>query len=207
METATTESRPLIHALESDRADAPSATARIVSALPGIAAALVITALGFADGGYFATAWGPATLVFLAFAVTALLVRPQAHLGLRMLAMPALLGLLVIWTLASSAWGSSSEVVPEVQRTLMYVSAALALGLVLRRGATTGVLIGLWAGIPVVCLYALATRLFPEQLAVFDQIAGYRLSEPVGYWNALGLLASFGCSSRSAWSTGRSSCS
>ncbi len=53
-------------------------------------------------------------------------------------------------------------------------------------------MIGLWAGISVVCLYALATRLFPEQLGVFDRIAGYRLSEPVGYWNALGLLASFG---------------
>ncbi len=94
--------------------------------------------------------------------------------------------------LASSAWGSPSEAVPEVERTLVYLSAALALGLALRRGATAGVLIGLWAGISVVCLYALATRLFPEQLAVFDQIAGYRLSEPVGYWNALGLLAAFG---------------
>jgi tetratricopeptide (TPR) repeat protein len=50
----------------------------------------------------------------------------------------------------------------------------------------------MWAGICVVCLYALATRLFPEQLATFDPIAGYRLSEPVGYWNALGLLAAFG---------------
>ena len=50
----------------------------------------------------------------------------------------------------------------------------------------------MWAGISVVCLYALATRLFPRAVGVFDQIAGYRLSEPVGYWNALGLLASFG---------------
>ncbi len=192
METATTESRPLLHALEPDRIDAPSAAARIVSTLPGIAAALVVAGLGLADGGYFATAWGPLTLVFLSFAIAALLFRPRAHLALRTLAMPALLGLLVIWTLASSAWGSPSEAVPEVERTLVYLSAALALGLVLRRGATTGVLIGLWAGISIVCLYGLATRLFPEQLGVFDQIAGYRLSEPVGYWNALGLLASFG---------------
>ena len=166
---------------------------RLASALPGIAAALVIAALGFADGGYFATAWGPLTLVFLSFAAIASCSCPGPSLGLRTLAMPALLGLLVIWTLASSAWGSPSEAVPEVERTLMYLSAALALGLALRRGATTaGVLIGLWAGISAVCLYALATRLFPEQLGVFDQIAGYRLSEPVGYWNALGLLASFG---------------
>ncbi len=192
METATTESRPLLHALEPDRIDAPSAAARIVSTLPGIAAALVVAGLGLADGGYFATAWGPLTLVFLSFAIAALLFRPRADLALRTLAMPALLGLLVIWTLASSAWGSPSEAISEVERTLVYLSAALVIGLVLRRGATTGILIGLWAGISTVCLYALATRLFPEQLGVFDQIAGYRLSEPVGYWNALGLLASFG---------------
>jgi O-antigen ligase len=43
-----------------------------------------------------------------------------------------------------------------------------------------------------VCLYALASRLFPEQFADFDAVAGYRLSEPVGYWNALGLLAALG---------------
>ena len=191
METATTEGRPLIRAVTPERADAP-ATGRLASVLPGIAAAAVIAALGFSDGGYFATAWGPATLVFLSFAAMALFVRPGPNLGLRALAMPVLLGLLVIWTLASSAWGSPSEAGPETERTLMYLSAALAVGLVLRRGATAGVLIGLWAGITAVCLYALATRLFPEQLAAFDQIAGYRLSEPVGYWNALGLLASFG---------------
>ena len=106
--------------------------------------------------------------------------------------MPGLLALLLVWTLASSAWGSPSEAVPEAQRTLLYVSAALALGLVLRRGVTAGVLIGIWARDLVVCLYALATRLFPEQFATFDPIAGYRLSEPVGYWNALGLLAALG---------------
>ncbi|CAN5813012.1 hypothetical protein BH18ACT13_BH18ACT13_03320 [soil metagenome] len=165
---------------------------RLASLLPGLVAALVVAGLGIADGGYFATAWGPATLVFLVAAALALLVQLTPNLGLRSLAIPALLGLLVLWILASSAWGSPSEAVPEAERTLVYFSAALALALVLRRGATTGLLVGLWAGSTAVCLYALATRLFPEQLAVFDPIAGYRLSEPIGYWNALGLLASLG---------------
>ena len=162
METATTEGRPLIHALEPERVDAPSAAARVVSALPGIAAAGVIVALGFADGGYFATAWGPLTLVFLSFAVIALLARPQQNVGLRTLAMPALLGLLVIGLSPPRRRGAPSEAVPEVERTLAYLSAALALGLVLRRGATAGVLIGLWAGISIVCLGALAAKRFPR---------------------------------------------
>ena len=191
METATTESRPPTRSLAPDRTDAPPAV-RLLSVLPGLVAALVVAGLGVTDGGYFATAWGPVTLVFLAACAAALVVQPRLTIGLRSLAMPALLGLLALWALASSAWGSPTEAVPEAERTLVYVSAALALGLVLRRGATTGVLIGLWAGVTAVCLYALATRLFPEQLGVFDPISGYRLSEPVGYWNALGLLASLG---------------
>lgn len=192
METATTEGRPPTRSPAPDRAEAPPAAVRLASVLPGLVAALVVTGLGVADGGYFATAWGPVTFVFLAASAAALVVQPRPTIGLRALAMPALLGLLALWALASSAWGSPGEAVPEAERTLVYFSAALALALVLRRGATTGLLIGLWAGATAVCLYALATRLFPEQLGVFDPIAGYRLSEPVGYWNALGLLASLG---------------
>ncbi len=191
METATTEGQPPVHASAPDRANA-TAVERLGSVLPGLVAALVVAGLGFADGGYFPTQWGPLTLVFLAAAALALVVHPRPSIGLRSLAMPALLALLALWVLASSAWGSPSEAVPEVERTLLYVSAALALGLVLRRGSTPGLLIGVWAGITTVGLYALSTRLFPEQLGVFDSIAGYRLSEPVGYWNALGLLASIG---------------
>lgn len=192
METATTEGRPPTPAFAPERVDAPPMIERLASILPGLVAAVVVAGLGFADGGYFATAWGPVTFVFLAASGLALAVRPRPNIGLRALAMPALLGLLTLWTLASSAWGSPSEAVPEAERTLVYVSAALALALGVRRGAGMGLAVGLWAGTTTVCVYALATRLFPEELGVFDPIAGYRLSEPVGYWNALGLLASLG---------------
>ena len=191
METATIESRPPTHSF-ADRADAPPGLGRFASMLPGLVSALVVAGLGVADGGYFATAWGPVTLVFLTVSAAVLVVHPRPNVSFFALAIPALLGLLALWTLASSAWGSPSEAVPEAERTFLYVSAALALGLVLRRETTTGVLIGLWLGISAVCLYALATRLFPERLGVFDPIAGYRLSEPLGYWNALGLLATLG---------------
>src|SRR5207244_2177943 len=40
--------------------------------------------------------------------------------------------------------------------------------------------------------HALATRLFPDRVGTFDSIAVYRLSEPVGYWNALGVFAAMG---------------
>ena len=44
---------------------------------------------------------------------------------------------------------------------------------------------------------------FPRAAGGFDPIAGYRLSEPVGYWNALGLLASFGLLLAFGWPPGR----
>src|SRR4029453_4793976 len=34
--------------------------------------------------------------------------------------------------------------------------------------------------------------LVPDRLGAFDPIAGYRLSEPIGYWNGLGILAAMG---------------
>ena len=61
--------------------------------------------------------------------------------------------------------------------------------LLLRRSSVSTLLVGLWAAVTVVSGYALATRLFPERLGVFDAISGYRLSDPVGYWNAFGILA------------------
>ncbi len=65
--------------------------------------------------------------MFLAVAALTLVLHPRPTIGLRSLALPALLGLCAVWALASSAWGSPSEAVPEAERTLLYVSAALAL--------------------------------------------------------------------------------
>ena len=191
METAASQ-RPLSGPLAPETVNTPSVAGRLAGFLPGLFAAGMVAGLAFEDGGYFATAWGPVTLVFLATAAILLAAHPRPNLGARALALPMLLGLFLAWILVSSAWGSPSESVPEAQRALLYVSGALVLALALRRGAIAGVLTGIWAGITAACMYALATRLFPEQLASFDPIAGYRLSEPVGYWNALGLLASLG---------------
>jgi hypothetical protein len=74
----------------------------------------------------------------------------------------------------------------------VYLAAALAVLVFARRTAASQVLAGVLGGIVPVCAYALATRLFPERLGSFDSIAGYRLSHPVTYWNALGILAAIG---------------
>ena len=164
----------------------------VESWLVGIGAALLVAGLGLSHGGYFATAWGPVTIAFLAVSAVALVVRRRPALGLRELALPALVSAYALWALASSTWGTPTEAVPELQRALAYAAGALAVALVVRQPRVAALLVGLWAGICVVCLDAVAGRLFPERFAEYDSIGVYRLSEPVGYWNALGVLAAFG---------------
>jgi tetratricopeptide (TPR) repeat protein len=174
-------------------AEGVSAFARRLGGLvPGAFAAAVVSVVGVSHGGYYATAWGPMTLVFLAVAAIALVVRPRPALGWRELAVPALLAGIAVWALLSSTWGVPTEAVPEAQRALAYTAGALAFALVLRRERVAGFLVGVWLGICIVCIDALAGRLFPERFGEYDPIGIYRLSEPVGYWNALGVLAAFG---------------
>jgi len=111
---------------------------------------------------------------------------------LRELAVPGLLAAIALWALLSATWGVPTEAVPEAQRALVYAAGALAFALVLRRDRVPGFLVGVWLGICIVSVDALAGRLFPERFGEYDPINGYRLFDPVGYWNALGVLSALG---------------
>jgi O-Antigen ligase/Tetratricopeptide repeat len=159
----------------------------------GVGSALALTALGAADGGYFPTAWGWAALVGLwlvaAVVLLATVVRPS---GLQLAFLGGVAGL-TVWTWLSAVWSIDAvDSVHEGQRMLVYLAAAAALVLVVRGTAVAHVLGGALAGIALISFYSLATRLFPDRLGVFDPVAGYRLSEPVGYWNGLGIFAAVG---------------
>ena len=158
-----------------------------------VGSALAVAALGAADGGYFPTAWGWAALVTLwlvaAVILLAQIVRPS---GLQLAFLGGVVGL-TSWTWLSAAWSIDAvESVHEGQRMLVYLAAAAALVLVVRGTTVAPALGGTLAGIALISSYGLATRLFPDRLGVFDPVAGYRLSEPVGYWNGLGIFAAIG---------------
>src|SRR5262249_28112357 len=71
--------------------------------------------------------------------------------------------------------------------------APAPLVLVVPRGRVVPLLSGIVAGVSVVGVYALATRVFPGRIGgPYDPSAGYQLAEPIGYWNALGLLLAMG---------------
>ena len=172
--------------------------------------ALSLAALAAADGGYYPTSWGWAGLV-ASWVVAGLLVvgSPAQPSRLELLFLAGITGL-AAWVWLSVAWSDDSvESALEGQRTLLYATAALALVLALRTRSVPAALGAALGGLAFPLSYGLATRLFPDRLGVFDPIAGYRLTEPVGYWNGMGILAAMaallalGFAARARSTTGR----
>ena len=154
---------------------------------------LVLGAVAVNNGGFDSVAWGWASLAMLFAAIVSLVLTGRASIHSSEFAFVGCLAALSAWTLTSAIWSSGAdEPVLESERALLYLAACLATFFLLRGSAYRLLLGGTWTVIAAVCTYSLSTRLFPTRLGVFAPIAGYRLSEPIGYWNGLGLFAAIG---------------
>lgn len=169
-------------------------------ALPGFAdrrlaafllGGVAVTALGAANGGYYAGAWGWGALAFLWAAGIALGVSADVtRLGVVFAGAGVAL---LTWTILSGFWSSDLTATGLVaQRQLLYAAAVIGGLAVVRRSSVDALLAGVWAGIVLICGYGLLTRLLPDHIGVIDPTSGYRLSGPIGYWNSFGLLAAMG---------------
>ena len=158
------------------------------------AVAAIVTAANASQGAYFSQSWGWVALAFLVPTTVLLILERASAPGRLRIAFASFTGALAVWIALSSLWSISAPAsLREVERMLVYVAVALAIALVLRRGDAPGVLAGIGLGVLLVCGYALATRLFPDRFDAYDDpIVSNRLAEPLGYWNALGLLATLG---------------
>ena len=152
-----------------------------------------MVAANTSQGAYFSQSWGWVALAFLVPAALALILgRPEAPGRLRA-AFALLLGGLALWVAVSATWSlSPSGSLREVERMVVYVSLALAVAVVLRRGDAPALAAGVLAGIVGVSGYGLATRLLPDVLGAYDVAEGYQLYRPIGYKNAVGLLSALG---------------
>jgi len=158
-----------------------------------VGAGLLVGGLGFANGGYFPVSWGWSSVAVLSLVVLVLAVGAVVEVTALDLVFAGALAGLTAWTFLSLLWTSSVPgTVLEGERALVYLGAGIAGLLLLRRTSLPGLLLGAWGAITVVAGYGLATRLFPDQLGNGDTFSGYRLSDPVGYWNAFGILAAIG---------------
>ncbi|MHB8651266.1 MAG: O-antigen ligase family protein [Gaiellaceae bacterium] len=159
---------------------------------PTLGAFALVTATGFAQGGYFPGSWGWTTLACAWAAAAALVARERVEPSKPALATAALLACFALWTTLSAFWSVDvTDTVLEAERVTVYVAAFLA-AVLWARDRPERLLHGAWAGATVLCAWGLATRLVPDRWGVIDTLSGYRLSEPIGYWNALGLLAAMG---------------
>ena len=161
--------------------------------VPALVAFAAVVGMASANGGYFPTEWGWAAIGFLLIAASSMLVLDRIALGRLEWTMLAGLGAFTLWVAVSISWSPSfAQPILETERAVLYLAASLAVFLITPRRSPNSLLAGLLTGIVTVSGYALATRLAPDRVGTYSPVEGYQLSEPVGYWNALGILASMG---------------
>src|SRR5256714_7488893 len=150
-------------------------------------AAGIGAALAFDDGGYFPPAWGWSALALFWFAGLALFLRDRFSFGRFELAILGSFAAFVAWVALSATWSSSTErSILEAQRDLVYLGGLLAVLFVARGRPLAELLLAVCGAALVTSAFGLSDFLFstPE--------AGARLSEPLGYPNAVGLVAAIG---------------
>jgi O-Antigen ligase len=175
------------------------ATDRRFALPPGAAVAATLVAFGptvglaGAQGGFFPSAWGWATLPLLWVVAVALAVRQRVRVSGAELAFLALVTAVGIWILLSAAWSVAPAVsILESQRGLLYL-AAIAAALVVTRSRYVGQLLGgVLAAIIGIAAFSLASRVFPDRVGVFEAKTVYRLAQPIGYWNGLAIFCGIG---------------
>jgi O-antigen ligase len=156
-------------------------------------ATAVVVAVGFADGGYFRGSWLSATLAFCSLAGIVLLLRERIVLGVLDFVALAGLATFVGWTALSASWSSApTGSLHDAQRGLIYVAALLALLLLVDSESVRELLGGAAAGVVLVSGYSFGERLFATTAIPDDPVSRTRLTEPLGYANALGILATLG---------------
>ena len=146
---------------------------------------------GFNDGGYYARWWLWTALGLAALTALQLILGRRAAFGPLDWISLGVFGALVLWVLLSASWGvPGTEAMREAGRGLMYLVGLVAFLLAVQAGALRAFLQGILAGIVLLISYGLYDRF--ARAHVPDPYQGSLLVEPVGYANALGVLAAIG---------------
>jgi hypothetical protein len=162
----------------------------------GLILAVLTVYLSFNAGGFFPGATAYATVVVAVLVVFGIMLLHEpltASPPAMLTALGAICGFAVL-TLLSGTWSHSwSRAVLEFDRALLYALVLVLFGLMPQRkdGLEWG-LRGLAAAAFTVCLIAWITRVAPNLWPISTDVRPQRLSFPLTYWNALGLLAALG---------------
>jgi O-Antigen ligase len=203
--------------LEAVQPVAPTEGTLAVARGPALAAALVgfapVVGLAGAQGGFFPSSWGWATLPLLWVVALALALRQQVRLSGAERLFIGLIAALAAWILISATWSvATAASILEAERALVYVAGVAAVLVVCRSRLVYELLGGVLAAIGGITAFSLATRLAPDRVGVFDSTTVYRLAQPIGYWNglavftAMGALLALGFASRARTLVTRAAC-
>jgi hypothetical protein len=158
-----------------------------------LVAAGAVLGLATAQGGYFSTSWAWASTAFLWLIGLWAVVSGWSQMSRLEIAFAGLLAGFTGWIALSTTWSVAPSLSAlEIQRALVAATGVAAMLLLARRRHVAVLLATILAGITTVAGYALATRLFPDRFDTFDPVTEYRLSEPIGYWNGLGIFCTLG---------------
>ncbi|MGI8660164.1 MAG: O-antigen ligase family protein [Thermoleophilaceae bacterium] len=169
---------------------------RLRDPAPGLLLAGLTIFLGFSGGGFFPAATAIAALVLCVALVLRLMLseRPLAGVSPALVVALALLSAFAVWTLLSAGWSDASgRALLEFDRALLYVLTlaffgTLAPGVRRLRWAVGGLAVAA----VVVGGSGLVTRVAADVWPIAANVGAERLSYPVTYWNALGLLVALG---------------
>jgi hypothetical protein len=156
----------------------------------------LIVYFSFNGGGYFA---GSQAFVALVLAIVLglrmwLASEPFAGFGPLVSVAAGLLAIYGVWTVFSESWSHApGRALLEFDRVLLYLLALLVFASFARSGERIRLMVrGAAAGAVLVCAIGLITRVLPDVWPIAPDIQRGRLSYPLTYWNALGLLGSLG---------------
>ncbi len=162
---------------------------------PGLFVVLAVVLIVQDQGGYFPTSFGWSALGLLGVALVWLLAGGVTDAGRRDVLFLAALLAFTAWVGLSITWSiDPAQSVLELERGLVVVAGCGAFLVLARKVALPWLGLALLAAVSAICAYSLWTRLLPNAatFAPNDPISGYRLSDPVGYWNALAAFAVIG---------------
>jgi O-antigen ligase len=164
--------------------------------LPGVILAVITIYFGFNAGGFF-----PGTVATVVIGLCFLLVlgvmlvsRPYESFTPALLVPLALLAAFAAMTLLSAVWSNADgRALFEFDRALLYVLTFAFFGMLVpgKRRLEWG-LLGFLVAAFVICGAGWITRVAPDLWPIATDVRPERLSFPLTYWNALGLMSSLG---------------
>ncbi len=156
----------------------------------------LVVYLGFNAGGFFAGTTGVATAVMAVLLAFRILISKDPVAGLSATGVVALSAMAAYagWSLLSGVRSHApARAVIEFDRALLYL-LVVGLAATTTRGPNRPRMLirGIAVGLAVVCGAGFLSRTLPRVFPIHAAFENQRLSYPVTYWNALGMLAVLG---------------